>query len=455
MEEQSTERRDDSAIDPTSTAGLAAERGELTSDIDNPSLVKEVSSTNKDDSTTYMGDEASGVNDSDTGMKDASTDKEAKDKAPTDINDSSTGKADSTRENNAIHVTDIVNNDTQTAEGSLLKDDTVQVESDTSTETTDTDRKDSEGLTTIASTDGNNSTADKEASSANDEGKNTTVMSDSLLKDKAISSAEEGDRSISKRVSPEGTLTRTKRHRDFKVLIYERDYKELCAWVLKCENIETGGDLFGVWADKRTAVIQLVVGPGKQCRRTSVSFYQDVPYLERVGSYVTQHEGLCHIGEWHSHHRMGLARPSGGDERTVWSNMPSYKLNRFVIFIANIQSARNSDNVNIGCFLFEIETKSYQELPIVKGEFEILPARNPFSAKREVLEHMSDGAEIQNKEDELGELTLEKAQGPKCVRHKKETSSQGNGDKRKTTTSGQQNTRKNDQIRNQRKKQTL
>ncbi|KAL9971582.1 hypothetical protein ACROYT_G017760, partial [Oculina patagonica] len=133
--------------------------------------------------------------------------------------------------------------------------------------------------------------------------------------------------------------------RKFQVMIYEEDYKELCAWVVKKPDIETGGDLFGLWADKHTAVIQLVLGPGQECKRTSTSFYQDVNYLERVGSYLTQNEGVCHIGEWHSRHQLGLARPSGGDENTVWNNMPTYNLKRFVIFIANIQSTKLSYNV--------------------------------------------------------------------------------------------------------------
>ena len=91
---------------------------------------------------------------------------------------------------------------------------------------------------------------------------------------------------------PWWSWSRSEQPRIFNVLIYEEDYKQLCAWVLKKPSIETGGDLFGLWADKHTTVIQLALGPGKDCRRTSVSFYQDVNYLERVGSYLTQSEGV-------------------------------------------------------------------------------------------------------------------------------------------------------------------
>ena len=196
--------------------------------------------------------------------------------------------------------------------------------------------------------------------------------------------------------------------RNFEVVIYEEDFKQLCAWVLKKTNIETGGDLFGLWADKHTAVIQFVVGPGQNCRRSSVSFYQDINYLEKIGEHMTKSEGVCHIGEWHSHHQLGLARPSGGDENTVWNNMPTYNLKRFVIFIANLeQSEKDSYSVNIGCFLFELESVNGNEkrLPVSQGTFKILQKENPLNGK--LLEKRNEGAEYDEKEVEMKDLKLE------------------------------------------------
>ncbi len=201
--------------------------------------------------------------------------------------------------------------------------------------------------------------------------------------------------------------------RRFEVVIYEEDYKELCAWVLKKPDIETGGDLFGLWADKHTAVIQLVLGPGQECRRTSTSFYQDIDYLQRVGSYLTQNEGVCHIGEWHSHHQLGLTRPSGGDENTVWNNMPTYNLKKFVIFIANIQSAKQSYNANIGCFLFETD-KQGNRLNVLPGEFTILQKENLLSLKKEVFEKRNNGAEKDGENKiPIKDLKLEVKEGRK------------------------------------------
>ena len=185
--------------------------------------------------------------------------------------------------------------------------------------------------------------------------------------------------------------------KSFEVLIYEQDYKELCSWVLRHKSIETGGDLFGLWSDNQTAVIQLALGPGKGCRRTESSFFQDVKYLEEVGSYLTCSEGLCHIGEWHSHHQHALARPSRGDENTVWNNMPTYGLDRFVIFIANIECSRKSTAVvNVGCFLFEFSNRGdgkRQRLPVLPGRFTILPGENPFGKKQEIRNLMEKQAE--------------------------------------------------------------
>ena len=186
--------------------------------------------------------------------------------------------------------------------------------------------------------------------------------------------------------------------KEFTVAIYAKEYREICAWVLKNQTLETGGDLFGLWADDRTAVIQLVLGPGENCRRAPHSFYQDVQYLEKVGSDLTGKEALCHIGEWHSHHTIGLTRPSGGDEGTVWRNMPNYGLNRFILFIANIGSLSPSE-VIVGCFLFEFEKGSRRKLPVLEGSFEFLPDESPFRSK--CVSVLEKGAEYINSDEEI------------------------------------------------------
>jgi hypothetical protein len=108
---------------------------------------------------------------------------------------------------------------------------------------------------------------------------------------------------------------------EFTVYIDEDERAQIEKWVALKDNIETGGDLFGLWVNSYTAVVQFVLGPGQNCKRTAVSFYQDIEYLREAGNYLTQQHGLCNIGQWHSHHRLSLTRPSGGDENTVWGTL--------------------------------------------------------------------------------------------------------------------------------------
>ena len=71
--------------------------------------------------------------------------------------------------------------------------------------------------------------------------------------------------------------------RPYTVHIYENEATLLSKWTLQYPNIETGGDLFGLWLNANEVVIQAAIGPGQNCRRTRTSFLQDEQYLNSVG----------------------------------------------------------------------------------------------------------------------------------------------------------------------------
>ena len=161
---------------------------------------------------------------------------------------------------------------------------------------------------------------------------------------------------------------------EFTVYIYGNEYAYLKWLVQQMPFIETGGDLFGVWQNEVCAVVQFVLGPGRQCQRTTTSFYQDVSYLDRVGRHLTSNEGICNIGEWHSHHHIGLPYPSAGDQNTVWSHMSG---ERFLVFIASFSTF---NSVDVGCFMFNSNTGK-----MTKGKMEMLincsPLRHAFAQR--------------------------------------------------------------------------
>jgi hypothetical protein len=131
--------------------------------------------------------------------------------------------------------------------------------------------------------------------------------------------------------------------------IYQGELRFISECVLAYPDVETGGDFFGFWSREGNPVIQYVLGPGNQTSRTSTSFFQDIEYLRECGNVLHTLFGLEHIGAWHSHHQLGLLKPSAGDVRTMRNALQHQHPSRFLISICNID-ARSS--VSLGCFLF-------------------------------------------------------------------------------------------------------
>lgn len=153
-----------------------------------------------------------------------------------------------------------------------------------------------------------------------------------------------------------------------KTLIYQGELNRIAAWVEEYPNLETGGDLFGFWTNTGAPVLQFVLGPGSNSRHYPTSFYQDRDFLIQAGRILQNEHGLQHIGEWHSHHQMGIAKPSDGDRATVFRAVEKYNLQKFLICIANLEPSsecgtnefRNKWKVNLGSFLFTNSRSNYQ-----------------------------------------------------------------------------------------------
>ena len=158
----------------------------------------------------------------------------------------------------------------------------------------------------------------------------------------------------------------------------------MCTEVYRHQHIETGGNLFGLWTTSGSAVIHVALGPGKNCRRTTTSFHQNIEYLHRVGRFVNDNYMLCHIGEWHSHHSLSLNKPSSGDEQTVRRNFPQ-GVTKFLVIIANI---KNKDTIVLSPYFFTDEGRCYE-----KAEYVVLDSDGPYSINDKILEQIHFGAE--------------------------------------------------------------
>ena len=153
--------------------------------------------------------------------------------------------------------------------------------------------------------------------------------------------------------------------------IFESELDQLGAWTAAWPARETGGALFGYWTHSGAPVVVLTTGPGPGARHEEAAFYQEAAFLESSQREVWEAYGLQHIGEWHSHHRLGLAEPSAGDERTVWRGMASRGWSRFVLGIANL--GERSTDVTVGFYLFDAESDT-----LTPCEVRVMQGENPF-----------------------------------------------------------------------------
>ena len=122
----------------------------------------------------------------------------------------------------------------------------------------------------------------------------------------------------------------------------ELDYISRC--ILDYPDIETGGELFGFWTASGVPVVLYAIGPGPRANHEVAFFNQDLAYLKRVGNRLISAYGLQHIGEWHSHHRLGLAKPSGHDAQTMVHSIDANGLGRFLLCIGNCGAGRSTLN---------------------------------------------------------------------------------------------------------------
>ena len=136
-----------------------------------------------------------------------------------------------------------------------------------------------------------------------------------------------------------------------KALIYADEAQRIARFVREYPDTETGGDLFGYWTHSGAPVVSYAIGPGCRSRHYPTSFYQDADWLHAIGTRLYDQHGLQHVGEWHSHHLLGVNHPSHGDIRTVVRGMAAKGWRQFLLMIATLDSRPNSPVLQNYCLM--------------------------------------------------------------------------------------------------------
>lgn len=143
------------------------------------------------------------------------------------------------------------------------------------------------------------------------------------------------------------------------VLINQCEMDMLSRYILDYKNIETGGQLFGYWTFDGKPVVLFVLGPGPNAGHYNAFFMQDLDYLRSCARLLKQKYGLDHIGEWHSHHQLGLAHPSGHDAHNMTTNLRRLGYQKFLLCIGVCTETSSS----INAFMFINSSNQYTQVP--------------------------------------------------------------------------------------------
>jgi hypothetical protein len=97
------------------------------------------------------------------------------------------------------------------------------------------------------------------------------------------------------------------------IAIFESEQALLRELVSASPDIETGGELLGLWSHKGSPTVMLVTGPSRSSSRSVTSFTQPPKVHMEIESFAWHTFGLQVLGIWHSHHKLGLHELSSGD----------------------------------------------------------------------------------------------------------------------------------------------
>ena len=134
-------------------------------------------------------------------------------------------------------------------------------------------------------------------------------------------------------------------------MIFKSELDALKRMVAAYPDMETGGTLFGHITRSGAMVVDLVTEAGPNSIHSTCNFEPDLVYEEAIASKIINSYAIESIGTFHSHHSLGLSKPSSGDIEMIgrlWTALPR-PITRYIMMIATIEG----HDVNVIPYLFE------------------------------------------------------------------------------------------------------
>jgi hypothetical protein len=101
------------------------------------------------------------------------------------------------------------------------------------------------------------------------------------------------------------------------ISIFSSEIQVIAGLAAQWGSVETGGEFYGLWSHAGRPVVMLATPPGPEAIHETARFRQDVEYFMRMTEEITSRFGIQFIGDYHSHHFLGIDHPSRGDAAHV------------------------------------------------------------------------------------------------------------------------------------------
>ena len=160
------------------------------------------------------------------------------------------------------------------------------------------------------------------------------------------------------------------------LLIWESELRAIASDALSW-SVETGGDLFGRWHGVPAVFLATKAGPKAQ--RNHAHFRLDVEYLRKLSETMASDWALRYFGDWHSHHRLGLSAPSGGDRRRILNIARRNHFSSMAEIIVTLEDGRRQPTVRIHPWSYDLSSKESEPFTL---HVKVLPGLSPI---RQVL----------------------------------------------------------------------
>src|SRR5262249_8471546 len=103
-------------------------------------------------------------------------------------------------------------------------------------------------------------------------------------------------------------------------------------------------------------------------------FRLDVEYLRQLSEMMASDWALRYLGDWHSHHRLGLSAPSGGDRRRIESIGTRNQFTSMAEINVALQGRRDESTIRIRPWVYDLAAGRGTPAPL---RVKVVPGLSP------------------------------------------------------------------------------